>query len=111
MHVPVNTFTDSWDRLAESQEWGDIDGGPFIGVRGAKNVDNALIESVYPGSPAEQSGMQGGDVIIEFEGSPVKNFSDLSAAVEKTEPGDEVTLKVKRGEETVELKMTIGKKG
>jgi serine protease Do len=111
MHVPVNTFTDSWDRLAASQEWGDGEGGPFIGVRGAKNVDNALLDSVYPGSPAEQAGMKGGDVIVEFDGKPVKNFADLSAAVEKTEPGDEVSVKVQRGEETVELKMTIGKKG
>jgi serine protease Do len=111
MHVPVNTFTDSWDRLADSQEWGDMDGGPFIGVRGARNVDDALIESVYPGSPAEQAGMQGGDMIVEFNGKPVKNFADLSAAVEETEPGDEVAVKVRRDDATVELTMTIGKKG
>lgn len=109
MHVPVNTFSDSWDRLADSKEWGE--GESFIGVRGARNVDNALLDSVYPGSPAEQAGLKGGDVIVEFDGKPVKNFSDLSAAVENTEPGDQVSLKVERGEETVELKMTIGKKG
>lgn len=111
MHVPVNTYTDSWERLASSQEWGDGEGGPSIGVRGARNVDNAKIDSVHPGSPAEQAGIKGGDVIVEFAGKPVKNFADLSAAVEKTEPGDEVALKVQRGEETIELKMTIGRKG
>jgi serine protease Do len=109
MHVPVNTYSDSWDRLADSKEWGD--GESFIGVRGARNVDNALLDSVYPGSPAEQAGLKGGDVIVEFDGKPVKNFSDLADAVENTEPGDQVSLKVQRGEETVELKMTIGKKG
>lgn len=111
MHVPVNTFTDAWDRLASSQEWGDGEGGPYIGVRGAKNVDNALIESVYPGSPAEQAGMKAGDVIVEFDGKAVSKFADLFGAVENAEPGDEVSLKVRRGEETLELNMTIGKKG
>ena len=44
---------------------------------GLKSTDGALVSMVEPGSPAARAGMQPGDVILKFNGEPVKGSSEL----------------------------------
>ena len=42
--------------------------------------------------PGDKAGMQSGDVIVEANGTRVYTFLDLSAELDKCEPGDEIEL-------------------
>lgn len=62
----------------------------------------ALVATVTPGGPAERSGIEDGDVIVEFDGRPVTEMSELPRMVAETAIGKSVPVKVvRRGEERV----------
>jgi hypothetical protein len=65
---------------------------------------------VTPGSPAAQAGLQGGDVLFEFDGKPIANLYDFTYALRARKPGEEVTVKVRRGERVIETKVRLGKR-
>ena len=51
-----------------------------------KNEKGVLISDVMSGSPAEQAGLQTGDVIIEFTGKEVNDPADLKNMVARYPP-------------------------
>lgn len=109
VHIPVAVYRTDWDRLAKGEAWGMQPGiGPFIGVVGAAGSSDAKIASVTPGGPAEEAGIRPGDVITRFDGAAIDDFESLIRAVAETEPGDRVALEIRRGDETVRLRVTIG---
>jgi len=112
MHVPVNTFKDTWDRLAAGEAWGNMPGTtPYLGVQGSQDNNDPVINHVVPGTPAEKAGFKVGDRVLKFDDKEIKEFPELSARVADKSPGDKVKIVVQRGEETVELDVTIGKRG
>jgi S1-C subfamily serine protease len=54
----------------------------------------ALITEVLPGSPAEEAGLQAGDVIMAVDGQPVGPDGALAELIARYEPGDRLTLEV-----------------
>jgi S1-C subfamily serine protease len=58
------------------------------------------LSGVREGSPAAKAGLQGGDVIVKFGKVDIKNLYDFTYALGEHKPGDEVTVVVKRGNET-----------
>ncbi|MEO2068347.1 MAG: DegQ family serine endoprotease [Desulfurobacteriaceae bacterium] len=58
--------------------------------------EGVLITKVMKDSSAEKSGLRSGDVIVEFNGEPVKNVSDLQLKVINTRPGEKVKVKIIR---------------
>ena len=48
----------------------------------ATEVEGLLLGGVMAGGPAEQAGLQKGDVIVEFAGTPVLNIYDYMNALE-----------------------------
>ena len=77
----------------------------------ATDVVGMRLTSVRPGSPAEAGGLRGGDVIVEFDGKPVKDLYQYSDALYARRPGDKVQLVVLRGAERRTLTVTLGKRG
>ncbi len=67
-----------------------------------------LVTKVMKGSPAEKGGVKSGDVIVEFNGRPVRNVSDLQLKVISTKPGEVVEIKVIRDGKEKVLKVKIG---
>jgi Zn-dependent M28 family amino/carboxypeptidase len=66
-----------------------------------------LLTGVLPNSPAEKAGLQAGDIILEFGGSPVDNLLDYSEAMKRYAPGDEVVVRVRRGEDQLAVTVTL----
>lgn len=109
LHVPVNTFRDEWVRLANGESWGHTPGRePFIGVQGEPESNDATIHRVFPGTPAADAGLQPGDLILRFAGRRVSDFTALQAYVSDEEPGNRVTIVVRRDDRTLELRLVIG---
>jgi len=71
----------------------------------------ALITDVTKDSAADKAGLKRGDVIVEYNGKPLKTGSDLPRMVAVTKPGTDVTLKVVRDqkERTVTVKVATMK--
>jgi len=128
--VPINTGREVAQQLIAD---GEVEHA-FLGVSGADltseiadalNLDaegGALVQSVVPGSPADEAGIEagdaevtvadqplraGGDLIVAVDGESVGGVEDVIAAVDAKQPGDELELTLQRaGEErtvTVEL--------
>lgn len=68
----------------------------------------ALVSKVLPDGPAEVAGIISGDIIVEFDGEPVSEHSDLPPLVGKFEVGKVAKVKVIRNGRTKVLKVKIG---
>ncbi len=75
---------------------------------GLEEARGALVASVTPGGPAEQAGVEAGDVILEFDGKPIEKMRELPRIVASTEIGKEVAVVVWRRGERVELTAVLG---
>jgi len=71
---------------------------PWLGVGYQPDyVGGMKILYVFPGSPAERTGLREGDVITAVDGHPVRDACDFITFIEKyRSPGDVVTLTVQR---------------
>jgi len=54
--------------------------------------EGAIVVQVIPGSPAEKAGLKRFDIIVEFNGKPIKSMEDLVGAVRMHDPGDKVKI-------------------
>ena len=70
-----------------------------------KDSGGALVSGVTPDSPADKGGLQSGDVIIEFNGEPVRDARHLKLEVAQVSPGTRTPVKVLRDgkEKTLEV--------
>ena len=66
-----------------------------------------VMDQPYVGSAAESVGIREGDVIVSFDGVPVKTSSDFMGAVRANRPGDTVTVVVDRNGETFSVSPTL----
>ncbi len=111
LHVPVDNYRASWERLARGDSWGsllDVIGRPVIGVLGEKETNEPRIAQVLPASPAERAGIKPGDLVTKFADEQVDTFDRLKELVNRRQPGDQVTVEVVRGDERLELKLILG---
>lgn len=80
----------------------------MAGVQFTKTENGAYnIDRVVPNSPASESGLKPNDIILEINGRSASEISyhDLSQLFE--EEGEEVTLKITRGNERIEVKLRL----
>ncbi len=69
------------------------------------------LSGVRAGSPAEQAGMQKGDVLIRFDGAEIDDLYVFTDALRSHAPGDTVEVVVLREGEEVPLVAVLGSRG
>jgi S1-C subfamily serine protease len=79
-----------------------VDYGALIGTTDGSS------QAVFPGSPAEAVGLQGGDIITAIDGEQITAETELSMLILTREPGDTITLRVLRGNSVSEVEVTLG---
>ena len=67
-----------------------------------------LVNDVIAGSPAENAGLQAGDVITKFDGKDVKEAKEIVDSVQSHKPGDKVTVDYLRGTDKRTATVTLG---
>lgn len=89
--------------------------GAYLGtipdMTGGGVSDGVRITGVRAGSPAEQAGLQGGDVITAIGDKRIANLYDMTDALRSRRPGDTVVVVMRR--DGVERRATaiLGKRG
>lgn len=95
-----------------------------IEALGLKSFTGAYVTQVVPSSPADKAGLRGGnqptsiqgleaggDLIVAIDGREVKRFDDLLRyLINNKSPGDTVILTVLRGDQKVDISVTLGKR-
>ncbi|CAN5246116.1 trypsin-like peptidase domain-containing protein [soil metagenome] len=84
----------------------------------ARKIDGVMIWWVRPGGPAEAAGLKGirrtrrgaepGDIITAVDGKTIHNREDLYTQLEKHAVGEKVTLNIQRGDESLDVEVTLG---
>jgi len=72
--------------------------------------DGALIADLSEGSPASKAGLRGGDVIVEFDGRPVKTSKQLTEIVADTPVGKTVKTRFVRDGQSQTASITIAER-
>ncbi len=75
---------------------------------GLKRPRGALIAEVMAGSPAQEGGLQSGDIVLEYDGEDVQRSSDLPPMVGRTPVGETARLTVLRGGKEIAVDVEIG---
>lgn len=75
---------------------------------GFDRASGALVADIVPESPAAQSGLKPGDIIVAFNGQRVESAADLPHFVGKVKPEDTVELAVLREGKNTTVKSKIG---
>jgi serine protease Do len=74
---------------------------------GLKQKEGALVTIISEDGPAEKAGLDLGDVILQWNGQPVKGSNDLVQFVMKTKPGTTVPVRVLRNKQQRTLNITV----
>ncbi len=77
---------------------------------GYEGVEGALVGDLTPDGPASKSGLRSGDVIVGFDGQPVKSPKHLTELVGDTPVGRSVQLKYVRDGRTQTTTITLGER-
>ncbi|HXA49867.1 MAG TPA: PDZ domain-containing protein [Candidatus Acidoferrum sp.] len=97
-------------------------GGGYLGIGGMevtadkvkalglKEEGGVLVSSVAEDGPAARAGVKDGDVVLEFNGTPVQGTVQFQRMVGETPPGRQVKLTVWRNGATQTVTATIGER-
>ena len=72
------------------------------------NENGALISSVHSGGPAEEAGIQAGDVVIAFNGKPIEEMRSLPRIVAESAIGKPLDITIMREGKKINLTVTLG---
>lgn len=69
-------------------------------------VKGVKLSGVIASSPADKAGIKANDVVLELAGRKVSNINEYADLLRILKPGQEIDIKVKRGEDVLSLKLT-----
>jgi putative serine protease PepD len=113
--IPINQVRRTVEQIIDTGEaqfpiiGASLDGryeGP--GAQIATTTTGDGTPPIVPGGPADEAGLEPGDVILAIDGEPVEGSSELIVAIRSRQPGDTVTLTVRRDGIERDYKVTLG---
>lgn len=115
--VPIKIAESIMESLIED---GTVSRG-YLGIQGGGEVDRTMaraleldeshgviVGGVEGGGPADEAGLQEGDVIQSLNGEKVNNWFKFRTSIATTKPDTEVTLGIVRDGEKMEIDVTLG---
>ncbi len=87
----------------------DIHPRGFIGIEVAEKDGALTVASVLKDSPAATAGLQAGDTLTQFAGKNVKNEAELLRAGAGLTSGESVKIGIRRGSESRDVTVQVGK--
>ena len=112
--IPISSSLDIIEQLIE---YGSVK-RPYIGITGSSLTETlstryklpvgVYVESVEEGGPAEEAGLEVGDIIIEVEGEAVTSVDEINTIKNTYSIGDTITLTIYRDGEYIDVSVTLG---
>jgi serine protease Do len=114
--IPVNLAHDVMNQIMEH---GKVTRG-YLGIiiqpitpamakaLGQNDPQGVLVGDVSPNGPAQASGLERGDIILELNGKPINDSNELRNTIAMMQPGEKVSLKVSRNGSTREISLKLG---
>jgi serine protease Do len=106
IHVPADTYRDTWASLVRGVPIGET----WLGVSADIDAKACKLGGVTESSPAEKAGLKTGDMIVQFAGQPIESYDDMVKQLKLHKPGEDVTVRVQRGDELMDVTITLGKR-
>lgn len=113
--IPSPTVVDVVEQLIET---GDVEHA-FLGIQpgpltsqiierfGLEVEEGALVVGIVPDTPAEEVGMETGDVVTAIDDEPIRGVPDLLGVLRSRDPGDEIDVTVQRGDEELTFSVEL----
>ncbi len=113
--IPSNTVEKICKKIIEKQNSPE----PYIGISISEKYTasvlkyygypaGAVILSVADGSPAENAGLAKGDIITEFGGTAIEEYTKLEDLLQDCKPNDKVNVKIYRSGRYYTTSITVG---
>jgi putative serine protease PepD len=103
--IPSNTVAQIADKMISGQKVQHA----YVGVAlKASSSGGALISTVQQNSPASTSGLQPQDVVTAINGQTISTTDQFIATIDNYSPGTVVTLTIKRGGQSRDVRVTLG---
>jgi predicted metalloprotease with PDZ domain/ribosomal protein L40E len=108
--------TVSEDDLEKIEETaGDAPQG-FVGIGGSServqlpgtNISGIQLNSIRRNNPGYIAGMRDGDIVIEFDGVPIRTYDELESRTRRAVPDSTVKVVVMRAGQRIEIPVKVG---
>ena len=76
-------------------------------AQGLQASSGVVVESIFPGSPGDLVGLRQGDIIINVDGRPLRNFEELEFAFANKLVGEQMLLTVVDGTSQFDVMLTM----
>ena len=121
IHVPVDTYSETWDKLAGGEIWGEAlfakkaapknpGSEPYLGVKVDPDAKDCKLLFVNPESPAGKAGLRADDILVSIDGTKIATQADFARLLSARRPNDLIALEVRRGANLLNYKITLSKR-
>src|SRR4030095_9935463 len=88
--------------------WTGLEVAGATNMREWKRSGGVQVAQVAPGGPAARAGIKGGDILVEANGRPLRNFLDWEAVKLDLHVGESEQIKERSGTSTVTHRVITG---
>jgi membrane-associated protease RseP (regulator of RpoE activity) len=86
----------------------DDDDAEVVKVPGT-NISGVRLDDIEPNYPADMAGVKEGDVVIQFDNTPIRTIEELVMRIHRAVPYSTIKLVVMRGTERLEIPVKMGR--
>jgi serine protease Do len=116
--IPSEIARDVYERLVKNgrvaRGWLGVAPGDVtpdvVRQLGLREARGALVRMVEPDSPAQQAGVERGDVILQWDGQAVADPTELVLAIGRTKIGSTVKVRIWRSGGEIDLQVTVAER-
>ncbi len=111
VHVSTKAFQDDWRRLVRGDIIGRGESRAVLGVTlNRKGNLEPIVDEFSENSPSEKAGIKIGDRLLKINDLPIVKTTDVDEIMSQFRPGDIIAVQFQRGDETLEAKVTLGRR-
>lgn len=108
MFVPINLLKPIYnDLISHGMVMGPT--RPWLGIYTAEAMERLFVSGVTPDGPAEEAGIEPGDLVVGVDNNPVTTLSEMYAQLWSAGvAGDEVLINIRRDGESIDIPVISG---
>lgn len=106
--IPIEYYLQHEQELKQHGQIRSRPRRPWLGFYTQVLGGHLVVAGLVPGGPAEKSGLREGDIIIGIDQKDVRSRPELYREIWKTRPGDRISFRILREEESLNLDVVSG---